>query len=140
MELGATKGRIWALLLALPALALCPRPAAADTGGAPASGAFFEQTGRASYYGRAHDGNRTADGSRFDRTAFTAAHPTLPFGTVVEVTNLANGRTVKVRISDRGPHVLGRIIDLSAAAARELGMLRRGLARVRISAFRSDQP
>jgi rare lipoprotein A len=142
MALGGTKGRTRAVLLALLALALCPWPAAADPGeDAPhAQGAFFEQTGRASYYGKKHDGDATADGSSFDRTAFTAAHPTLPFGTVVEVTNLANGRSVKVRISDRGPHVLGRIIDLSAAAARELGMLRRGLARVRISALLSDKP
>jgi rare lipoprotein A len=113
---------------------------AAGTDAAQATAAAFVQTGRASYYGKGHDGMTTADGSTFDRTAFTAAHRTLPFGTVVRVTNLANGRMVKVRISDRGPHILGRVIDLSAAAARELGMLRRGLARVRIRVFPADQP
>ena len=81
----------------------------------------------------------TAEGASFDPMAFTAAHRTLPFGTVVRITNLANGRTVKVRISDRGPHITGRVIDLSAAAAREIGMQSRGVARVRIRAYRSDQ-
>jgi rare lipoprotein A len=120
--------------------ALYPAPAMAGTDTAQATAAAFVQTGRASYYGSKHDGMTTADGSTFDRTDFTAAHRTLPFGTVVRVTNLANGRMVKVRISDRGPHILGRVIDLSAAAARELGMLRRGLARVRLRVFPSDQP
>jgi rare lipoprotein A len=120
--------------------ALYPAPAMAGTDAAQATAAAFVQTGRASYYGSKHDGMTTADGSTFDRTDFTAAHRTLPFGTVVRVTNLANGRMVKVRISDRGPHILGRVIDLSAAAARELGMLRRGLARVRLRVFPSDQP
>jgi rare lipoprotein A len=135
----------FSLLLALVACALVvcalyPAPAMAGTDTAQATAAAFVQTGRASYYGSKHDGMTTADGSTFDRTDFTAAHRTLPFGTVVRVTNLANGRMVKVRISDRGPHILGRVIDLSAAAARELGMLRRGLARVRLRVFQSDQP
>lgn len=135
----------FSLLLALVACALVvcalyPAPAMAGTDAAQATAAAFVQTGRASYYGSKHDGMTTADGSTFDRTDFTAAHRTLPFGTVVRVTNLANGRMVKVRISDRGPHILGRVIDLSAAAARELGMLRRGLARVRLRVFPSDQP
>lgn len=135
----------FSLLLALVACALVvcalyPAPAMAGTDTAQATAAAFVQTGRASYYGSKHDGMTTADGSTFDRTDFTAAHRTLPFGTVVRVTNLANGRMVKVRISDRGPHILGRVIDLSAAAARELGMLRRGLARVRLRVFPSDQP
>jgi rare lipoprotein A len=77
-------------------------------------------------------GARTASGERFDEEDLTAAHPTLPFGSRVLVTNLANGRSVTVRINDRGPHVRGRMIDLSRAAARRLGMLRRGTARVRI--------
>jgi len=101
--------------------------------------AFFTQTGRASYYGRKHDGKLTAEGKLFDRMEFTAAHRTLPFGTIVRVTNLANGRMIKARIADRGPHIRGRIIDLSAAAARELGMQRRGLARVRVRALFCDQ-
>ncbi len=78
-------------------------------------------------------------GERFDMTDFTAAHRTLPFGTVVRVTNLHNGKFVKARINDRGPHVKGRVIDLSMAAARALG-IRDGLGRVRLEAFRSDQP
>lgn len=103
------------------------------------AGAYFSETGRASWYGGWHDGRMTATGSRFDRAEFTAAHRTLAFGTVVQVTNLANGRMVKVQITDRGPHVKGRIIDVSAAAARELGMQHRGTARVRLLAFRYDQ-
>jgi rare lipoprotein A len=100
---------------------------------------FFTQTGRASWYGRRHDGHTTADGSLFDRSEFTAAHRSLKFGTVVQVTNLGNHRMVKVRITDRGPRAGGRIIDVSAAAARELGMQHRGTARVRIEAFAYDQ-
>ena len=93
----------------------------------------------ASFYGAAHDGKARADGGTFDRHAFTAAHRTLPFGTVVKVTNLDNGRSVTVEIDDRGPRVKGRIIDLSSAAARALGMTRDGVARVRLEAFRADQ-
>ncbi|HWF65533.1 MAG TPA: septal ring lytic transglycosylase RlpA family protein [Rhizomicrobium sp.] len=100
---------------------------------------FFTQQGIASFYGKAHQGKRTATGERFDMRDFTAAHPTLPFGTVVRVTNLRNGMRVKVRINDRGPHIKGRVIDLSASAARALG-IRDGLARVSVEAFPSDQP
>lgn len=100
---------------------------------------FYTETGRASWYGAFHDGRTTANGSSFDRSEFTAAHPSLKFGTIVQVTNLANRRMVKVQITDRGPHVKGRIIDVSAAAARELGMQHRGTARVRIRAFAYDQ-
>jgi rare lipoprotein A len=102
--------------------------------------ALFTQRGRASFYGSWHEGKRTADGSRFRKDDFTAAHPTLPFGTVVRVTNAANGRTVKVRINDRGPRVKGRIIDLSVAAAHALAMGRRGLAYIRLKVLRADQP
>jgi peptidoglycan lytic transglycosylase len=77
-------------------------------------------------------GRRTASGERFDPAALTAAHRELPFGTRLRVTNLDNGRSVTVRINDRGPFAQGRILDLSFAAARELGMLRSGVARVRI--------
>lgn len=101
--------------------------------------ASFVEVGRASYYGEKHDGRRTANGAVYDRTNFTAAHRTLPFGTVVRVTNLSNHRMVKVRITDRGPHIKGRVIDVSAVAARELGMQRRGVARVRVRVFHSDQ-
>lgn len=90
------------------------------------------QTGTASYYGKAHQGWRTASGQRFDDRLFTAAHPWLPLGTKVRVTLLGTGRSVVVRINDRMP-ARRRMIDLSLAAARELGMVRRGVARVRLS-------
>lgn len=90
------------------------------------------QTGVASYYAHAHHGRRTASGERFDMMAMTAAHRTLPFGTRVRVTNLANGRRAVVRINDRGPFKGRRVLDLSLAAARELGMVGTGTARVRL--------
>lgn len=90
------------------------------------------QDGVGSYYGESFAGRRTASGERFDPKAFTAAHRDLPFGTRIRVTNLDNGRTVVVRINDRGPFADGRIVDVSWAAARELGMLRSGVARVRV--------
>ncbi len=89
--------------------------------------------GTATWYGARAHGNRTANGERFDRNALTAAHRTLPFNTTARVVNLENGRAVVVRITDRGPQAwTGRDIDLSEAAARELGMIRSGVARVRI--------
>lgn len=100
---------------------------------------YFIQEGIASFYGKAHQGKPTATGEHFNRAELTAAHLTLPFGTVVRVTNLHNGMMVKVRINDRGPHVKGRVIDLSTAAARAVGIWD-GLARVQIEAFASDQP
>ena len=99
----------------------------------------FTETGIASFYGIRHAGKKTASGERFDHLGFTAAHRTLAFGTIVRVTNARNGQWVKVAINDRGPHVKGRIIDLSAAAAREIG-LRNGLMRVRVEVFLADQP
>ncbi|WP_445397858.1 septal ring lytic transglycosylase RlpA family protein [Zobellella sp. An-6] len=88
--------------------------------------------GRASFYGQRHHGRKTANGERFDKNALTAAHKTLPFGSRVRVTNLNNQRSVVVRINDRGPYTRGRIIDLSEQAARELNMLRAGVAPVRL--------
>ena len=86
--------------------------------------------GNASWYGPGFQGRRTASGERFDMNAFTAAHRTLAFGTRVLVRNTRNGREVVVRITDRGPHVRDRIIDLSQAAAAAIGMLRDGEAPV----------
>jgi rare lipoprotein A len=100
----------------------------------------FTQVGVASWYGKTHQGRTTANGEAFDMNAMTAAHRTLPFGTVVRVTNLANNRMDKIRINDRGPYVKGRIIDLSARAARALGMADDGVAKVRIEQYASDQP
>ena len=91
-----------------------------------------ERVGVASYYAHAHHGRRTASGEPFDMGAMTAAHRTLPFGTRVRVTNLVNGRRAIVRINDRGPFRKRRIIDVSLAAARELGMVGSGTARVRL--------
>jgi rare lipoprotein A len=98
----------------------------------PAPRAARPEVGFASYYGRTHDGRRTASGERFDQDEMTAAHRTLPFGTRVRVTNLQNGRTVVVRINDRGPWRKHRVIDVSYAAGRKLGLIGPGTARVRL--------
>ncbi|MCZ8369180.1 MAG: septal ring lytic transglycosylase RlpA family protein [Porphyrobacter sp.] len=82
--------------------------------------------GSASYYAARFDGRRTASGERFDNAQMTAAHRTLPFGSLVRVTNTANGRSVVVRITDRGPFTRGRLIDVTRAAAEELGLVARG--------------
>lgn len=93
----------------------------------------FYQKGEASWYGRAFHGKKTASGERFDMNELTAAHKTLPFGTILEVKNLDNDKTVKVRVNDRGPYREGRILDLSYAAARRLDMLGAGKAMVGIN-------
>jgi rare lipoprotein A len=90
------------------------------------------ETGLASWYGAKHHGKRTASGEVFIQDRLTAAHPTLPWGSRVKVINLDNGKSVDVRINDRGPYKQGRIIDVSRAAARALGMVQRGIANVRI--------
>lgn len=90
------------------------------------------QGGKASYYADKFQGRKTASGETFRQNKMTAAHQTLPFGTKVKVTNLDNGKTVKVRVNDRGPFVAGRIIDLSKKAARKLGMTQAGVANVKI--------
>lgn len=92
----------------------------------------YDQTGIASWYGDAFQMKATADGEIFDMNQFSAAHTTLPLPSMVEVTNLENGRKLVVRVNDRGPFVGGRIIDLSRAAAHELGYDRAGTARVRV--------
>lgn len=86
--------------------------------------------GKVSWYGKRFHGRRTASGERFDMYALTAAHPSLPFGTRLRVRHLETGREVVVRINDRGPHVGGRILDLSQAAAQALGMLQAGETQV----------
>lgn len=92
----------------------------------------YNRTGIASWYGPGFDGQPTANGELFDSDAISAAHPTLPLPSLVEVTNLENGRRLVVRVNDRGPFVGERLIDLSEAAARELGFRDQGLARVRV--------
>jgi rare lipoprotein A len=98
------------------------------------------QEGVVSWYGAQFHNRKTASGERFDSGAMTMAHPSLPFGTVAKVTNLRNGRSVVVRVNDRGPFVGKRIADLSQAAATEIGMLRKGLAKVRIEVLGDDAP
>jgi rare lipoprotein A len=90
------------------------------------------EVGLASFYGRAHHGRLTASGERFDMRAMTCAHRTLPFGTRVRVTDLETGRSVVVRVNDRGPYAESRVVDLSLGAARTLGIVERGVARVRL--------
>jgi rare lipoprotein A len=93
--------------------------------------------GIASYYAGHFHGRRTASGARYDQRDLTAAHPTLPFGTLLRVTNLANLRSVVVKVTDRGPFAPGRVIDVSRSAARRLGMLSDGLAQVRLRLIES---
>ena len=103
----------------------------------------FVETGIASWYGEDFHGRPTALGETYNMYAMTAAHKTLPLPTRVRVTNLENGRSAELRVNDRGPFVDGRVIDLSYAAARELGVVRRGTARVRVVALEaggSQQP
>lgn len=100
--------------------------------------AFAAGEGLASFYGGRFHGRRTASGQRFDQQALTAAHRTLRFGTRVRVSHKRNGRSVVVTINDRGPFVRGRVIDLSRAAARRLGMLGEGLAPVRVEILRDS--
>ena len=95
----------------------------------------FVETGLASWYGEEFHGRPTALGEPYDMYAMTAAHKTLPLPTRVRVTNLENGRRADLRVNDRGPFVAGRVIDLSYAAARELGVVRPGTARVRVEAL-----
>lgn len=111
--------------------------AAPSTGSSTPSRAFTQE-GRASWYGQTHHGRTTANGEAFDMESLSAAHRTLAFGTMVKVTNKANGRSVTVRINDRGPYVDGRIIDLSARAARDLGIVKNGVATVRIEQVSAD--
>jgi rare lipoprotein A len=105
-------------------------PPAAST--PPAVLSPLVQTGQASWYGEPHHGQRTASGEIYDMRQFTAAHRTLPLGTRLVVTNLRNGRSVEVRVNDRGPVAAGRIIDLSYAAALELGAVSDGIFPVRL--------
>lgn len=91
-----------------------------------------DDMGIASYYAHKFHGRTTASGEEYDMYDLTAAHPNLPFGTVVKVTNLENGKSVKVRINDRGPFVEGRIIDLSYKAAQKIDMIEKGLVEVSV--------
>ncbi|MFZ4524256.1 MAG: septal ring lytic transglycosylase RlpA family protein [Chlorobium sp.] len=93
--------------------------------------------GKASFYSDEFHGRKTANGETFNMDKLTAAHPSLPFGTWVKVTNLRNGRGVVVRINDRGPFIKGRIIDLSISAAKEIGIIKSGTVQVKLEAIQS---
>jgi len=105
-----------------------PAPPAAERAPAPRPG----EVGLASFYAHRFHGRRTASGARYDMHALTCAHPSAPFGTRLRVTELESGRSVVVTVTDRGPFTGGRIVDLSLAAAKKLGIVARGLARVRV--------
>ena len=111
-----------------PSAAIIPR----SPGTREASPPTIVEAGLASWYGKKHQGKRTASGEVFDQKKFTAAHRSLPWGSIVKLTNLANGKSVEVRINDRGPFGKGRIIDVSRAAASVLGMVESGVARVQL--------
>jgi rare lipoprotein A len=96
----------------------------------------YHETGIASWYGPGFDGNYTANGEIYDMSGISAAHKTLPFGTIVRVVELSTGRSVVVRINDRGPFVEGRIIDLSKGAAAELGIVEKGITKVGLRILR----
>jgi rare lipoprotein A len=102
---------------------------------APAGRAASVEIGLASWYGPPYHGRQSADGSVFDQNAMTAAHRTLPLGTTIRVTNVATGQAAVMKITDRGPFVAGRILDLSVAAAKATGVYRVGIAKVKIEAY-----
>ncbi|GHC34176.1 hypothetical protein GCM10010082_31080 [Kushneria pakistanensis] len=117
------------MLLCLLGLVGCAGQQMSDAPGATSSG-------KASYYSDRHQGARTASGERYDKNAMTAAHRTLAFGTRVRVTNLDNQRQAVVRINDRGPFSRGRVIDLSRAAAGQIGMIKSGVVPVRLEVLK----
>ena len=122
---------------AAAAPAVAPPPPAAPAAAAPAApvapaATGDVTTGKAAWYGKKFNGRKTASGERFNAAALTAASNTLPFGTLVRVTNVKNKKSVTVRINDRGPKQPDRIIDVTRAAAAKLGMLKSGLAEVEI--------
>ncbi len=88
--------------------------------------------GKASYYAKKSTGSKTANGERLHHDSMTCAHRSLPFGTLLKVTNLANDQSVIVKVNDRGPYIRGRIIDLSWGAAKAIGMLRQGIGKVQV--------
>lgn len=106
------------------------------------AGAMYAQhfDGMASYYGAECHGKKSANGSKFDMHAYTCAHKSLPFGTKLRVTNINNGKSIVVTVTDRGPYVRRRIIDLSFAAAKEIDMMRSGVAPVSIEIVKEGEP
>jgi rare lipoprotein A len=107
---------------------------------APDTKPLFVETGIASWYGAPYHNRRGSNGEIYDMHALTAAHRTFPLGSIVRVTNLSSGESVIVRITDRGPFIEGRIIDLSRAAAEKIGLIRRGTGEVRVELLRTPLP
>lgn len=117
---------------ALAGCSISPFRGPASTSPTASATGEYIGSGKASYYGDRHHNKLTASGERFNQATLTAAHRSLPFGTNVRVTNTRNGKSVVVRINDRGPFVRGRIIDLSKAAFERIGSTRTGILRVRL--------
>lgn len=135
-SLGAAQGPNNSEAIPAPSNPPVPKPAVGKQAGKTKP----FQVGTASWYGEYFEGKPTASGEDYDMYDMTAAHPTLPLGTYVKVTNLHNGRAVVVRVNDRGPVVPGRIIDLSMGAAQALHFQQKGLQRVRLDIVHQGHP
>lgn len=131
-----TTVRILTTLLIISSLAACAKPQRAET---PKTSADQVFVGLASFYTTESSGHVTASGEKYDPTAYTAAHRSLPLGTMVLVTNLENNLSVAVTINDRGPQRADRIIDLSFAAANDLKMISAGVVKVRVEVMNDQQ-
>lgn len=126
-----------------PSIATTPVPNSEPEAGleeVPQGRPIYTEVGMASWYGPPYNNRRGANGKIYDQNAVTAAHRTLPLGSRIRVTNLTNGRSAMMEITDRGPFVPGRILDVSLGAAKELGMWRAGTAKVRIDVYASPKP
>ena len=123
-----------------PATAQSAQPEFPNEEEAPLGKPIYTEVGMASWYGTVYDKRHAADGSVYDQDGMSAAHRTLPLGTLIRVTNLANGKSAMMRVTDRGPFIPGRLIDLSQGAAKKLGMWRAGVAKVRIDAYEAPKP
>jgi rare lipoprotein A len=144
MRRGAARRGLGPAVALVALLAACThaptRPASEERPPAPiARPPEGGEVGLASFYGRKFHGRKTASGERYDMHGLTCAHPSAPFGTRLLVTDLESGRSVVVTVTDRGPFKRGRVVDLSLAAARKLGILERGVARVRVERLPDDE-
>jgi peptidoglycan lytic transglycosylase len=117
-----------------------PSPAPPGAEAPPTGRPLYSEVGIASWYGPPYNRRRGANGQIYDQNAVTAAHRTLPMGSLIRVTNLQNGRSAMMRVTDRGPFVPGRVLDLSVGAAKLLGVWRPGTARVRIDVYQTPEP
>ena len=139
-RLGVFAAALIALLAASPAFALTPAEAAAAQRAIPEDHSGAVRKGKASYYHHSFAGRKMADGTPMDPDSNNAASKTLPLGTKAKVTNLRNGKSVVVRIKDRGPYVPGRIVDLSPKSAEQLGMQKPGVVPVEVAPIAVPQP